>query len=247
MKKWIRLVCVFVCVLLVGGCAAPSPGGESHPQSTDHSEDGNFLVKLDGTDKIVLQFPPVDRENPTADTLIKDYVCGVLNTMTDTSFALTQTQRAPTQGDDWYENGYTDYAIRLDSRVIRRGDTLVSIVFEGMMNNRSAAHPTPLFFTLNYDPQMNKTIAFTDVYDLNDSLYLSFLQKIKEKMSAGEVGQAIDESFFSEYCSQDDFNREMTRKDVYLYYFTETGFSVGFPVPHAVGDYVEVEIPHGDI
>ncbi len=33
MKKWVRLVCVFLCVLLIGGCAAPSPGGESSPAS----------------------------------------------------------------------------------------------------------------------------------------------------------------------------------------------------------------------
>ena len=249
MKKWMRLVCVFLCVLLVGGCAAPSPAGESQPQSTDDSENGSFLVKIDGTDKIVLKLPSVDREDPIADILIKDYVCGVLNTMTGISFDLTQTQRAPTEDADWYENGYTGYAIRLGSRVTQCDDTLVSIVFEGMLNNRSAAHPTQLFFTLNYNPQTNRTVAFSDIYSLDDSLYASFLQAVRQKTSvrAGDDWKTMEESFLNEYCSQDDFNREMTRKDIFRYYFTETGIGVGFPVPHAVGDYVEVEISQGDM
>ncbi len=46
MKKWTRLICVFLCVLLVGGCAAPSPGGESHPQSVTLTvSDAETIVK----------------------------------------------------------------------------------------------------------------------------------------------------------------------------------------------------------
>ena len=247
MKKWMRFICVVLCVLLVGGCAAPSPGGESHPGNSADNEEGNFLVKLDETDRIVIKLPSIKGENATADKQIEDYVCGVLRVMTGISFDLQQTKSAPSYSSDWYADGYTDYALWLDSRVAQCNETLVSIVFEGMLNYRSAAHPTHLFFTLNYNPQTNKTVAFTDMYYLNDSLYGLFLQKIKEKMSASGISQGIDESFFSEYCSQEDFVREMSREDIYQYYFTDTSIGIGFPVPHALGDYIELEIPLDDV
>ena len=51
MKMWLRLVCVFLCVLLVGGCAAPSPGGESSPEDAVQihaNGDGSYTITING-------------------------------------------------------------------------------------------------------------------------------------------------------------------------------------------------------
>jgi len=56
MKKWVQLVCVILCVLLVGGCAAPFPGVESSPESAPLTVDFDEFVSDN----------PIDKEYDTA-------------------------------------------------------------------------------------------------------------------------------------------------------------------------------------
>ena len=69
MKKWVQLVCVFLCVLLVGGCAAPSPGGESSPESVpltdsdgESSPESAPLTVSDAETVVKNNLPPEDYE-----------------------------------------------------------------------------------------------------------------------------------------------------------------------------------------
>lgn len=240
-------VCALILTLILTtsllGCSSAS-SSENTVGSTVQYDAGDYLVELNKNNRVVVKLPTVYMQNHAIRKQMDERICSILQDATGTKFMLEYTQSAPRIDAAWYNDGYSEYAIFLDSKLMLYNDKVVSIVFEGMMNYRSAAYPVHLFFTLNYDPNTNHEVYITDLYDVDDTLYDMFVYGVQEKI-ASEVNNNLSEtqdSFIEKYCSQEIFSRGMSENGTFYYYFTESGVGISFPVPHVYGDHMEVEI-----
>lgn len=132
-----------------------------------------------------------------------------------------------------------------EARIVFASDDVVSIVVEAFVNQKTAAHPSHLLFTYNYDPDTLKEIVFSDVYRIDEELYTVFSRKAEQKLLSLCNGKWPDTwgSFSEDFCSLDDFLIGMNIGNAFYYYQTETRIEISFPVPHSLGDHLEVEIP----
>lgn len=243
MKK-LLYVYTYILILVLSfsllGCRTAAPNMDSIG-STDEQIAGDYLIELNEQNKVIIKLPSTYQQSKVIGNEMAEHISRILQNMTGTEFALTHTQEAPEVDSNWFLDGYSEYAISLESRVTLCNDEIVSVIFEGMLNYRSAAHPVHLFFTLNYDPKTNKEISVTDVYDVSNELYDLVIQSIQQKATTEDSQKwaAIENYFLTTHASQEDFRSGMSK---FNYYFTDSGIGISFPVPYAIGSHAEVEI-----
>jgi len=170
--------------------------------------------------------------------LIKNFVNEILDNLCAGSFDVTVNENH--EKWQWDNDAYTVIAIVSDYEIMFKDDKFLSIVFEGFLNAKSAAHPTSFIYTLNIDLQTGKPIKLFDIYDINHEfieLYRigvensSYEQEIKEYLNKYDDDELI--SFFS--------NSESLYNGVWSY-FTDNELRISFAVPHAIGDYVVIGV-----
>ena len=117
---------------------------------------------------------------------ITEYIENCLYKLTGYSFELSNVADMPASEQvEKYE-----HYVEIKSQIVLQEDECVSIVFEGMYNCRTAAHPTHLFFTYNFNPKSGERILYSDKYEIEDTLYEKCMRSIREK-----YGEEIKELF----------------------------------------------------
>lgn len=236
-------ILILASTLSLMGCHTVLPNMDSI-DSTGQCAAEDYLVELNEENRIIIKLPSIYQQSKDIGKQMEEHICRILENETGTKVTLTHAQSVPEVDADWYSDGYSEYAIFLDSRLMLCNDEIVSVVFEGMMNYRYAAHPINLFFTLNYNPKTNREVFITDIYDVDDSLYNSFVQSVHQKITSegSENWVETQDSFLARYCSREAFSSGMSENGAFYYYFTDSGIGISFPVPHTHGDHMEVEI-----
>lgn len=125
----------------------------------------------------------IQKENIIRKETVK-YIENYFQELTNVNFELCQT-------NSWTEEyninvselcmQYENY-IGIESRISLQSEECISIIFEDMMNNNSAAHPLNLFFTYNINPKTGARILFKDRYCISDNLYEKVLTYITESV-----------------------------------------------------------------
>lgn len=139
-----------------------------------------------------------------------------------------------------------DFYLDIDCRLSYFSDDIASIIFEGMYNGKTAAHPVFCFYTLNIDRRTNEQLKLYNLIPTNDALYAAFVQcayqSMKEKADPAWLAGV---NFYDVVCSDRDFTGFFyDRSDAACAYFTETGIGISYPVSHPLGDHQETEIPY---
>ena len=140
---------------------------------------------------------------------------------------------------------YVDLTADINFQVSYSSNTLVSVIFSGLVNVRTAAHPNNIFFTVNIDPQKSELVKFNDRYQMNSALINTFYRRAQEQVP----------SYVYSYLTQ---NRQEIEKDLnsiddpssgnYTYsYFTAKGVGISVPTIFAIGDHAEVELTYADL
>lgn len=131
-------------------------------------------------------------------------------------------------------------------RITCQREDLLSIVFEGLYNDRTAAHPIHLFFALNIEPKSGETVAFSDRYAIDDALYETFAACAERDITENAGGTWPEGwgTFSDTICDKDSFLNGMRTSLDFSVFFAEEGVGISYPVPYALGDHMEVILPY---
>ena len=186
--------------------------------------------------------PPSNEINEDQSLLVEDYIRKTLRETTGMVLYLIRSETGITDT----ERDYTGYCILLEARVICRTKDLVSIAFEGTLDQKDAAHPVSLFLILNYNPETLTQVHFYDLYVVDEALYRAFAEKAENVLLQELGGQWPDgwRGFAEEICSEEQFMKGLQSESDYAWFLTETGVVISYPVPHVLGDQRQVELPY---
>lgn len=115
--------------------------------------------------------------------------------------------------------------ITINYEIKKSSDNIVSILFTGMANSKTAAHPLNICFTFNYDLTADKIIDMTDIVEID----CNFLKKCK-----GAMEKQFDNEIYDAILSENgNINKVISElKGVNSkFYFQDSKFYVGFSVP----------------
>lgn len=176
---------------------------------------------------------------------IKKEVSIKLLQFTENNFELYLSDNKPT--DKEVKN--TDYYINISSKIMCYSKDIVSVIFEGTYNKIDAAHPTHLFFSINFNPDTLEEICFGDKYIIDEELYNNFsnsaIENIKEECDGAWPEQLGD--FHKDFISKEVFinslNSENTSQSVIQCYYNANSVGFSYETSFALGCHKEVELP----
>lgn len=130
-------------------------------------------------------------------------------------------------------------------KIKRKNKKIISVVFEGTGYVEGAAYANNHLYSTNIDLKNKNLLKLSDFVDVNEEL--------AEKIKNGTVSDEQKEAFntltsqdilnkLSEYDEVDNFNPDQSYS-----YLTEDSLGIILPVEHALGDYIQVEIPLSEI
>lgn len=135
-----------------------------------------------------------------------------------------------------YGDSVSQLTLSADYEITYASDAFVSIVFRGTSNVKSAAHPITFAFSVNILMKTPRIADTEDLVEINDI----FAQKVINQLNT-QPNAAVAE-YFQQF-TLDDIVSMLQQEDVY-FYFTSDGIGVLIAVPHAIGDYVDLQIPY---
>ena len=241
MKKLLAFLLAMVFVVLVGcNDGATSSQTESTADPLTKEESG-YLIEENDQNKISIMLPDDREYTPEQNKFIGDFVAQKLCAMTGETFDLVSS------GSDLKEpnKDYTNYNISIESRTTYASDDMISVVFAGSLNNKTAPHPSSVFFTLNFNPATNEIIKFESLHTIDDALYQKFATQGKQNIIDENDGVWPEEfdSFEETLCSKETFFDGLKGNTSSInWYYTNEGIGFSYEVIHAIGDHKEVEI-----
>ena len=236
MKKIISLFLSAFILLLFSSCNNTKNGTSSLPGNV------NVLIGKTSDNQILIELPDVDNKNNEAEMVfIKDFIQCELELFTGEKLDLYYAYKEK----DNVVSDYSNYCINIKSYVTFSSDDFVSIVFDGLLNQKNTAHPIRLFFTVNYNPQTLKNVPFSDKYNIDESFYPLFLKKTKEKIKSqyGLNYEDVYATLLAQCLEKESLLQNIIEGD-YYYYFTGETIGISIPVIFALGDHIEIEIPY---
>ncbi|SEW16299.1 hypothetical protein [[Clostridium] fimetarium] len=143
-----------------------------------------------------------------------------------------------------YGVDYSNLTITVDFKITFSNKRLISIVFSGFGNVRTAAHPNNIFYSLNIDLEACSKIKLQDICSINSNLVKIYREKWAQQTD--EVRAVILRDY-----NDDDLIKAFTQADnlgssVYSY-LTSNGVAFSLSVSHAIGDHIETEINYQEI
>ena len=159
---------------------------------------------------------------------------------TDLALELTPPEHAPYWPD-------SDLALELTGRITFCSEELVSVVFEGLYNAKTAVHPTNLLISRNFDPQTGERIRFADRYVIDSALYEAFAASAEATITE-QVGGTWPKGWgtFAEVfsCDEQTFIARLTAEETYHTSFTQTAVYISLPTSHSACDHQEFPLPY---
>ncbi len=250
MKK--LLLCVFLCLTMLVSCSNNSNDSVISDSVTDYEEVVTdtetakdlsvYLTETNEENLISVKIPVF--EDKAKDQLVYDYICGYFSNIGLTDFDLVYSENKV----DLEEKTYSDYYIDVDYEITRSSSKVISIVFKGILNQKNAAHPMHLFFSLNIAPDTNERIFFKDSYVIDKELFNCFAAYARRNIEQKLGGWPENLGEFSEdICTLDSFLSGMKSEKAFFSYYTDNGVGISFPVPFALGNHIEAVIPYANL
>lgn len=247
MKKWI-LFFTLALVFAFSGCGStdtPASTGATSPSETTVpsvpiSGTEAFLIEDSESNLASIALP--DSQSLSAQNMeyIQSEIQAAVAAYSDDAFRLTVSSTDIANKD----RDYTGYYLSLNSQICYQASDWVSITFTGLFNAKTAAHPAHLCFTLNFDPQTNTAIAFSDRYTADDALYRLFSQKGEAYITerAGGAWPENWDDFSSQICSREEFFQGLETGEIGFYRTDDELFFV-VEMPHTFGEPMNLAIP----
>ena len=242
MRKTIAIILAVLMFLFIAGCSISSECTiPAHTEDSDPVQTTEYITENTETNGLSVSLSFGNQLSIEAFLSLKDFIENRISLWCSDSIELVLSDTGEIDG----ANASGNYDIHGESRITYMSDDIVSIVTELLVNQKDAAHPCHLLMAYNYDPGALEVVTFADMYRIDDELYSFFSSEAEKKIMFLCGGKWPDHwrSFGEEFCSQDEFLTGMNTGDEYTYYLTEGGIVISIPVPHALGDHLEVELP----
>ncbi len=134
-----------------------------------------------------------------------------------------------------------EFTLEYDYDIALASKNLISIIYRGYSHASKNSHPLSRFRTANVDLQTGDELRIDDLVIINDTFVTRFNN---ERRYSGRFEK--DLNYDSELCFQsqlwdsDNLMQQIRDAEVYI---TKNSLGLSFPIIHACGDHVEVEIP----
>ena len=238
-KTVIWLVYLFLCFSLCCGCADNNPNISSQQSTMPSSAKAQVLTYCENGTIINVDISPISNKTNALDSVVKSFIENKVEEITGERLMLTLAFEKVANAEEIY----SDYWIDICASAFYGDNNECSIIFTGMLNRKTAAHPIYLHFALNIDCLTMERIRFQDIFAIDENLYDSF-STAAEAQIIGEIGEWPKEwrSFQEEICSKNDFIAGIQNEIEYSWYYSQNGVTIVYPVPHSMGDYKIVNI-----
>lgn len=231
---WVLLL-IAVIVSQVS-CAATGIHTGEDPAVPDKTA---YMTYVSEQHRVSVQIPRFESE--AIDRQIQSYITERLRFHYDFEEAMILSATDIEAGD------YSDCFVNIDCEITCKTEERISVLFEGVFNRKTAAHPLNCLFTLNIDPATGERLMFENVYAVNDGLYDCFRTYAEKALTVKADEQWMNGTEFSVLCPRERFLQGLEDEKEYQTYFTQTGVGFSYPVAHALGDYQTVEIPYEEL
>lgn len=124
--------------------------------------------------------------------------------------------------------------INIEYEVTFSNNSFISIVFKGLINATSSAHPSNIFYTLNINIENSSKIRLTDIYNIDDDFVEICRNELKKQLDSN-IAIYLDNELKDMLINSDQ------KSEVYSYY-KEKSVGISFPTIHVIGDHSEIEI-----
>lgn len=245
MKLLINVV-IILCLLLLSSCGASKQQPFKHSvkttsiQTAIHSINSNaYAIKSISYTKtgrgnhIVIKYPTLQGKGiEKSNKLIKNYIRSYISEM--------------------YGNDYSDLDLTMDYQILFENQSLISIVFKGFENVKSAAHPSDLFLTLNINLKNGTRVKLFDLYTINNYFKNIYFEAAKKQVPERFAESKNDWLIVIEELEKDSLSTDWNFKHADTYdgiqsYLTPKGLGLSTPVSFANGDHFETVIPYSNI
>lgn len=238
------LIILASVLLIVFACSCKTKENISEMSSTGTPAESKikstYLVEENEENIISIKLPTDYAFNDAQNEFIADFVLSKICDISGKTFELTKSETAVE-----YNQNYSEYYIDVESKTTYISDNIISIVFTGLYNKKSAAHPINLFFALNFDPKTMNIVQFSSIHTIDDSLYNEFVKQGEKEIldKTGGIWPEGWESFSETLCSKETFFDGLKGKNSEIeWYYTENGIAFSYSVPFALGNHREVEL-----
>lgn len=157
----------------------------------------------------------------------------------------------------WDNNSYTLQAMNINYEIKRNDFDYLSVTFEGVYNDKLAAHPINYFNSFTIALNEKKLVSLSDLYRVDiefaELVQMKFKEEVRmglaEKMgiSINEIPESVEESLpfqngksFLEYLQHTDKNKDYG----FHSFLTDTALGISVPLGYALGDHFEMIIPY---
>lgn len=249
MKRWVLFLLCVAMLLAMVGCGNTQQNNEevqtepteeptlaTDPTTEEPTSQANwFLTQLTDDCAASVELPDFIMEDEALKQLVIDYVDTYLDESFDSVFSLTLGNMDLTA-----EPADRLYYLDLSCRITYEHDDFVSIVFEGLYNMKTAAHPIHLLFSLNINRYTNERVMLKDIWPLDDVFYDTYRPLAQAALTA-KFGKDIS---IDDLLKKDSLLNGLQTEKEYCVYYTQSGMVISVPVIHALGDHFETEIPY---
>jgi hypothetical protein len=143
-----------------------------------------------------------------------------------------------------YGDNYTDLMLDVDYQTTLSNSSLISIVFEGLGNVSTAAHPNNIFFSLNINLKDSMRLRLQDIYAVDNEFTNTVMTNLSQQTST-EISDYVTKNSKNGLAAL-LINADSSESNIYSY-LTDNQLGISFSVPHAAGDHVEALINYEDI
>lgn len=154
-----------------------------------------------------------------------------------------------------YGSDYANLNLKVEKyNITYYNGNLLSIVFEANGYVSTAAYPNKFLHAINIDIKSESIISLSDIYSVDDvfssiiynDFYEQFApQKLKE-WGINEDDESY-ESYIKDLSYVAPFNLEGTLANEKKYYLQEDTLVFCVTIPHAIGDYFQVEVKYSEL
>lgn len=246
-KHMIAAVVLMICTTFIfSSCAVNSESAGSEDKNTDSvmesKSEAQYKISDQAvcgkgdTDRVSLLIPRLESDKKdfaAVNDLIFQQVCTYFSQFDINDLKITDDIPSNSKSENsgqTYLSG--DYKIKYND------DKKLSFVMLGILNNKTAAHPTHYLFGVNIDLQNSQVIDVKSMYDFNDA-FLKILYSDRENL-------LVDSEQKDAVISYLDIQkiRECLNNGKNQFYFTENKIGIiQDGLPYALGDYSVFEIP----
>lgn len=218
MKNFISLF--IACTLVFSLCACGTAQNMENQTTTVNPTTEPQIQAMEHASKNIIDYPQIAEES--LNSLIRQSV------------------------DSWITNEISeDVSLKLNHRVLRNDEICVSVLFEGTITGQNLAYPSKVIFPVTISKAGNSIVNSFRYILSNESFAAKFAQNLPAALQSEDYSQEQQDAITSYlYGTEEGYLPYLlTKADGAI---TENGLLVILEIPHAIGDYIKVEVPMKD-